>query len=150
MSPGETIQSAVWITGDEPEWMRKQYEQDVALAIQDACAFQGVSHGPVTFKELHPYDPEAPPVPKHINGSCVRILVAEAEILGKRMEVKRGSFINNLDAIDLERLRTITRRVWAKTHPREILTTVQCDETIESLGPEAALDTLRNGHRELH
>ena len=145
MRIGDVIESALWITGDEPQTLRRQYERDVNNAIASLCEENGFEHGPVKFIEKHPDDDRVPDVPEHVQGSRVRLLVAEAEIVGKRPLSSAGSFVANLEKKDLVRLRAITRRKWAERH-QHALTDQQCDECIEELGPEAALDTLRSLH----
>jgi hypothetical protein len=145
MKIGDMIESAMWITGDEPQTLRRQYERDVNNAITSLCEENGLEHGPVKFIEKHPSDDRVPDVPEHVQGSRVRLLVAETEIVGKRPLSSAGSFVANLEKKDLNRLRAITRRKWAERH-WIVLTDEQCDECIEELGPEAALDTLRSLH----
>lgn len=142
MRIGEVVESAIWITGDEAQEVRTRYEQDVRVAIAEFCSQEGFTHGPVTFIEKHPGDDRVPEVPNHVQGSRVRLLVAEAELTGLVVQTSEGSFVANLDKKDLFRLRTITRRAWAKQH-HEILTDAQCDEYLEELGPEVAVETLR-------
>lgn len=137
LKPGEVIESAIWITGDEPQELRQRYEQDVTQAIDDLCHEHGVIHGPLHWREKLPGSDRVPAVPDHIQGSQVRLLVAEAEVTGEVPKVS-GSFIANLEPKDLTRLRFITRRA-----SKSQLTDQECDEIIEHLGPEAALDTLR-------
>ena len=137
MKVDDFIESAIWITGDESPLTRKRYEQDVNQAISDMCAEQGFEHGAVTFIEKRPGDDRVPSVPDHVQGSRVRLLVAEAKIIGRRVFTK-GSFVSNLDKKDLERLRTITRR-----EAKKVLTDEECDRFIEEYGPSAAVDTLR-------
>lgn len=137
MNLGEVIESAIWLTGDESQELRKRYEQDVCQAIDDLCQEHAVLHGPVTFTEKRPGDDRVPPVPDHIQGGRVRLLVAESVVTEHAPQTSIGSFVANLELKDLTRLRKITRRY------RPGLTDQQCDEIIEELGPEAALDTLR-------
>ena len=145
MRIGNVIESAVWITGDEPLTLRKRYECDVGNAITCLCEENGFEHGPVKYIEKRPGDDRVPDVPEHIQGSRVRLLVAEAEIVGKKPLASAGSFVANLEKKDLDRLRAITRRKWAEHH-WIALTDEQCDDCIDELGPEAALDTLRSLH----
>jgi hypothetical protein len=143
MRIGDVVQSSVWITGEETPDIRKQYELDATQAISDLCYSQGYEHGPVTFVEKLPSDSEVPEVPDHISGPRVRLLIVEAEVVDKAVINSRGSFVANLEKVDLERLRKITRTQWAKMHPLDALSDEQCDDYIEELGPEAALDVLR-------
>ena len=138
MKTDDLIESAIWITGDESPSLRTRYEQDERLAIDDACAEEGMEHGPVTFTEKRPGEDRVPPVPDHIQGSRVRLLVAESIVTGMAVQTSQGSFVANLEKKDLMRLRLITRRASKVT-----LTDQECDEIIEAIGPEAAVETLR-------
>lgn len=149
MRVGEVIESAIWITGNEPVEIRRQYECDVTQAIDDLCNEHGFSHGPVKFIEKRPGEERVPPVPDHIQGDMVRLLVAEAVIDYHNVCTSEGSFVANLEKKDLDSLRKITRRAWAKKHPHDTLSDHQCDEYIEELGPDAALETLRASSRTL-
>lgn len=138
LTPGEVIESAIWITGDESQELRKRYEADVTQAIGDLCREHGVMHGPIQWLEKRPGSDRVPEVPDHVQGSRVRLLVAEAMITEVVPRSSQGSFIANLEKKDLVRLRYLTRRASKQT-----LSDKQCDAIIESYGPEAAIDTLR-------
>ena len=143
MKIGDVIESAIWLTGDESQSTRARYEQDVCQAIADLCAEEGFEHGSVTFIEKRPGDDRVPPVPDHVQGSRVRLLVCEAQILCKRVATSEGSFVANLDKKDLLRLRSITRNACLKKNPGHAMEDSECDQYIEQFGPEAAIETLR-------
>ena len=136
------IESAIWLTGEEGQEMRRMYESDVTAAIDDLCQEHNLIHGPIQFIEKKPGQDRVPEVPDHIQGINVRLLVAEAEVIASLPETSEGSFVANLEKIDLDRLRDITRQIHKRLNGT-ILTNSQCDEVIEELGPEAALSTLR-------
>lgn len=138
MKTGDVIEAAIWITGDESPSLRAHYEQDVRQAISDMSATARFEHGPVTFTEKRPGDDRVPPVPDHVQGSRVRLLVAESAVTAVAIQTPKGSFVANLENKDLLRLRLITRSA-AKT----VLTDDECDKIIEEIGPEAAVETLR-------
>lgn len=142
MKIGDVIETAIWLTGEENQEMRSRYERDVTEAIDCLCQEQHYLHGPVRFTEKKPGQDRVPEVPDHIHGINVRLLVAEAEVIAPAPQTVQGSFTANLDKKDLDRLRTITRQIRLKLH-KQRLTDEECDEVIEELGPEAALDTLR-------
>ena len=119
-----------------------RYKQDVTEAIDYFCHEHRFSFSPVTFSEKKPSGDRVPKVPDGIRGINVRLLVAESEIIGRRPETPKGSFIAYLDKLDLDRLRTITRNARLKIH-RQSLTDTECDEIIEEIGPDAAVDVLR-------
>lgn len=141
MKIGDIIESAIWITGDESHESRERYKQDVAHAIDYLCHEHRFIHGPITWTEKRPGENRVPQVPDHIQGSRVRLLVGESEIIAPAPLSGKGSFIANLDKKDLERLRKITR-LSAKMCGT-IMNAQECDDVIERCGPEAALDVLR-------
>jgi len=136
MRLGDIIESGIWVTGDEPESMRKWYEGQVSEAMCYLASEQGFNLGPVMFTEKHPMDDRVPEVPDHIQGSRVRLLVGEAVV---ESVIDRGSFIANLEYEDLQRLRTITRKKAGRP-----LQDWEADQVIDMLGPDAALDTMRH------
>ena len=142
MQLGDLIESAIWITGDERKSIRDQCEQGVREAIADLCAEEGFEHGPVIFTEKRPGEDRVPAAPAHVQGSRVRLLVGEAKIVWYQLSSSTG-FVTNLDKKDLARLRGITRNAWLKSNPGHVLSDVECDDYIEQLGPEAAVNTLR-------
>ena len=148
MKLNDTLQSARWIDGTETQEQRAQYESDVTNSMIALGDSDGWLIGPVTFTEKRPGDDQVPPVPDHIQGERIRLLVGEAEIVGKKPETTPASFIGNLDRKDLMRLRHLTRVAHAKTCPKRLgehkpLSDSECDAIIEECGPEAAVATLK-------
>lgn len=137
----DVIENAVWMTGDEPPEMVKKYKQDVMDLMDETCRLYGFVHDPVAFTEKLPGDDRVPQVPDHIQGSKVRLLVGEA-LITKELPRKQASFIAGLDKKDLDKLRKITRRTYAKFY-RTLIGNETCDEIIEALGPAAAVATLK-------
>ena len=150
MRPGDTVHNAIWLTGEEAPWMFEAYKEQVADSITLLCDEQGFLHGPLRWVEKRPGEDGVPDVPDHIQGVDVRLLFGEADILCRKPQVNLRRFVGDLDAKDLERLRQITRQAHAKHNPHSpVLTDPECDDIIEELGPEAALESLRramNGH----
>ena len=146
MNIGDTIESAIWLDGQESLEDRQRFEHDVAQSIKTVCRDEGLLHGPIRFIEKRPGEDRVPQVPDNVQGQRVRLLVGEAEIVAKRPQVKPDSFIANLDRMDLIRLRKLTREANRKQNNAG-LSDAQCDQIIEQYGPEAALETLRKGVR---
>ncbi len=142
MKPGQTIESAAWVTGEETPEQIAKYKTRVEEAIDALCAEHGMMHGPVQFIERKPGEDRVPEVPDHIQGQDVRLIGGEALVLGRKPDLRLKSFLNDLDPKDLGRLREITRRAAVK-HGQS-LSTPEVDGMIEELGPEAALSTLRS------
>ena len=141
MKVGDVIETAIWLSGDESEEMRQRYINDVCAAIEEQCHTEHVLHGPITFTEKRPGEHRVPPVPDHIQGQRVRLFVAETTVMSV-IETKEGSFVANLDHVDLIRLRRFTRR-----QARKVMTDQECDQIIEQYGPEAAIDSLKQTTR---
>jgi len=139
MKLGDVIESAIWVTGDESVEMIAHHESQIQHCLGRLCQQERCCHGPVTFIEKRPGEDRVPEVPDHVQGQRVRLLVAETTIVEILPETSRGSFIANLDKKDLIRLRYLTRRGAKAT-----LTDWQCDAIIEEIGPQAALDTLKD------
>ena len=143
----------MWVTGDESPEVRARHVDDVNAAIEEACAEAGMRCAPPRWVEKRPGGDRVPPVPEHVQGSRVRLMVAEADVLGPLVVSAAGSFVAQLDRRDLQRLRTLTRQQALKAgyhggphggpHGGQPLTDAECDEMIEAIGPDAAVETLR-------
>lgn len=151
MKPGDTIEAAIWLSGTETEeQMLRWKNMEVPAALREAEQVYGVRIGPPEFTIKRPGDDRVPPVPAHISGPDVRLLICEAEVYpGKPAIIARQSgFVHDLRPDDLAKLRKITRRAcYEKTGQR--LTDHQADQIIERLGPDAAVKTLR-GDAKVH
>ncbi len=148
MKLGDVIESAIWLDGRETPEDRTRFENDVRAAVHTVCEGEGWLHSPVKFIEKHVFEDKVPQVPDHIHGPNVRMLVGEAEVVGKKPESKPASFIANLDRKDLMRLRHMTRAAHRKTfgaYPTSAppLSDRECDNVIEECGLDAALATLQ-------
>lgn len=144
MKPGEVIETAIWLNGTETPELLSRYKQDCHECIRVMADEHKVLFAPLQFIEKKPGEDRVPPVPDHIQGPNVRLLVAEAKVVCNAPQIAARSFLYDLDPKDLERLRQITRRVHAKDQPREApLTDAQCDAIIEEIGPQAAYDAVR-------
>lgn len=146
---GEIIESSIWLDGTEKPGQREAFEKAVAENITEWCRLNNFTHEPVVFTAKKPGEDRVPPVPAHIEkkaGSLTKIvlLVAEARITGRTVEQKKARLVDNLEHKDLQRLRYITRKSHMKKYPKApMLSNDQCDEIIEMIGPEAAMDALR-------
>lgn len=149
MRIGDVIESAIWITGEESAEMRARYELDVRNAIGYLCHEHGFVHGPVIFIEKRPEEDKVPAVPDHVQGQRVRLLVGESTVIKEMVASPKGSFVANLEHKDLMRLRAIIRRERNKSLGAmngTVMADEECDNIIEQIGPEAAVDTLRQLH----
>jgi len=140
MRIGDIVGVALWITGEESHELRRNIEMDLSLEIENACG--PWLCGPIIFTEKKPGEDRVPPVPNHIHGNAIKLLVAEANIIAPKPVTSTGSFTANLEIKDLVRLRQITRNLIHRTQGI-VLSDAECDEIIDNLGPEVALDSLR-------
>lgn len=145
MKPGDSLECAMWIDGRETPEQRAQFERDVAEAMHRSQA-HGTILGPVIWSEKLPGEERVPPVPNHIAGPNVRLLVAEARVVGLVANMNNPvGFVHDLEPDDLAILRRVTRRQYEAQYPGHArLTDQQTDTLINDLGPEAALDTLES------
>lgn len=147
-SCGDVLESAIWLDGTETVAERARFANDVAEAMRAWGRRHGREIGPVTWIEKRPGDDRVPPVPDHIAGPNVRLLVAEAMIVteGPIQRAKVG-FVDDLEPSDAALLRRVTRRAYRRQYPNRRthpdLTDRQCDTLINDLGPDAAVETLR-------
>lgn len=145
MRPGDTIESAAWLTGEETPQERADYEERIREAVTVLCDQEGFLHAPVRFIEKLPGAERVPEPPDHVQGVNVRLLVGEADVLCRKPEIKTRGFVGDLDAKDLSRLRKITRQAHAVNFPGAApLSDAECDDWIEELGPSTALGQLRD------
>ena len=139
IKPGDVLQLAIWLDGTETQELKDRFQKDIQTAIAEVPAITG----PLMMTELKPGDEQVPPVPDDLRGPDVRLLVAESTVIGL-IEESEGYFVGDLEPKDLERLRTILRRVHQSYNPgKPELSTEKCDEYINRNGPDAALEALR-------
>lgn len=142
MRPGEVIEAAIWLSGKETKAMRDRYEHEVRENIREACFNAGVLYGAVTFTEKRIGEDRVPTPPDHVQGPDVRLLVAETPITG--FALQPPGFTSELDRSDLLKLREVVRNKHALLRGGS-LTDMECDDLINDIGPEAAVDKLRRG-----
>lgn len=143
MKPGDVIETAIWMTGAEPEGMSERFEVDLRTALASMAEAEGVIIGPLVMTEKRPGEDRVPDVPDYIQGMDVRLLVGEATVIAEMFE-SEGAFVADLEPRDLERLRTILQRVHQQYNPgKPELSVEKCDEYINRNGPDAALAALR-------
>ena len=113
--------------------------------MMETARQQNTALTPLRGTEKRPGDDRVPPVPDHIQGPDVLLLVAEADVQ-VLMGYDPGNFLAELEPRDLGRLRGITRAAYARRYPvRAPLTNPQCDTLINDLGLDAALASLEHG-----
>lgn len=143
---GDLIECAIWLDGTETEQQIANWkERDCISALTQMTANAMVVIGPVEYETKYPGEDRVPPVPDHIAGPDVRLLVAVGRVVGVKPVLRAtSSFIEELDRKDLETLRKATRRAYAANNPgMPRLTTPECDAIIAQLGPTAAGNAIR-------
>lgn len=146
MKIGDTVECAIWLSGEETPAMIARWNADCSYMMKRSAGLPILRLGPITFEIKYPGQDRVPPVPDHIQGPDVRLLVATATVVGLEIEATAISFLDDLDKDDLRRLREVTRRTHARANPRSPrLTDSLCDQIIEQLGPVAAAEVARHG-----
>lgn len=144
MSPGDTIEAAIWLSGEEITEDLSRFTSDVKAALDQKALAERAVLAPPQATTKYPGQDRVPLVPDHIQGPDVRLLVIEAVVLEVRPIP--GHFLNELDPRDLARLRRVTRKAHARQFPGQSAPTDrQCDALINDLGPESAMAALERG-----
>jgi len=151
MVPGDIVEIAIWMTGTETRQELDHWKKVVCRGVADQAAMENyVEVGPFSFEEKQPGEDRVPVVPDEISGPNVRLMVANAPVtaMPRPLITKETGFVLDLDKADLAKLRATTRRIHSLSHPGDRLSNKQCDQVIEYLGPEAAVQNLRGGATE--
>jgi hypothetical protein len=140
-----TGELAMWITDDDPpqkiKWWR---EEEVPRLFRESAEAAGVRIGPISFYELAPGEDRAGWPPDCVQGINVRLLVAEADIIGlAHVQAGPKPFSMDLSYPDLQKLRSATRRAYGRVLAADgktwrPMTDVECDKIIDMMGPEVA------------
>src|SRR3990167_2456528 len=124
MKPGDIAELSIWLDGTETEEQIAHWKTVVcAETVKQSERQHGVTLGPIEFTVKRPGDDRVPQVPAHIEGPDVRLLVGEAKVVYAPQYTIRPStaFVADLDKDDLLKLRVMTRRAHARTHPGDRL-----------------------------
>jgi hypothetical protein len=141
---GDTLEQAIWLDGTETLEHINRWRDDCPAMLAGSARDKRVTLGPVRYQIKRPGDDRVPPVPAHISGPDVRLLVAEADVVAVAPKLVPRSFLADLDRPDLLRLREVTRRVRASQNPAAPrLTDAECDRVIEDRGPAVAERVVR-------
>jgi hypothetical protein len=145
LTPRDTAELAVWICDDDPEaklaWWKQVEAPRVFKESADAC---GVKLGPIRWSELQPGEGRAGHPPRAIQGTNVRLLVAECDVVGTLpVSLPDLGFTEDLSPSDLQRMRSVTRRAYglvvaADGSSLRELRDDECDKIINLMAPEAA------------
>lgn len=146
VKPGEAFETAIWMDGRETKEQFKACVNDMCTAFSRMAEAHGVVIAQPEFTIKAPGDDRVPPVPDFVKGPKVTLLVGEAKIVAHapRYGSPEGGFVQQLDAIDRERLRTITRAAHQRSNPKAPrLTDAECDAIAEEVGPRSAAKAIK-------
>lgn len=145
MNVGEELETAIWLDGKETEEdLRRFVEVEVPRFYQQAQHQTGLVFGLVEWATKRPGEDRVPPVPDHISGPDVRLLIANAQAVDYVPDdAPLQPWFLELDPVDLKTLRILTRRLWKKRDASANPTNQQVDNMINKIGPKAAMDALK-------
>lgn len=144
LRPGDVLESAIWMTGEEPDHLKRRFEDDVRTKLVTMADENNVIIGPLIMTVKRPGEERVPAVPDTVHGTNVRLLVGEARVVADMFVSDEGAFVADLEPKDLERLCVILRRVHQEYNPgKPELSIEKCHEYINKNGPDAALAALR-------
>jgi hypothetical protein len=145
IKPGEVFETAIWMDGRETKAQFKACVNDMCEAFSRMAEGQGVVIAKPVFTIKAPGDERVPPVPDDVSGPRVALLVGEAKIVAyARQASPAGGFVQQLDAVDRERLRRITRAAHQHQNPgAPLLDDAECDVIAEQVGPQSAAKAIK-------
>lgn len=79
--PGDTFEVAIWADGTEDAQLLERFKTDAKKAFRRRARRNRVMFGTVRLTEKQPNEDRVPPVPDHIQGPNVRLVVAEATVV---------------------------------------------------------------------
>lgn len=140
MKIGDIVQTGTWLTGIETDREKCELAQTMHDHLAELAAAESFTLSVAGSYELPLDDDRAPAAPL---GSA-SFLVCEALLDGHTLTDIRGSFVQELDAKDLERLIELQLRVYWMYNPgKPPPPRAKILAWIEENGPEIALETLR-------
>ncbi len=140
---GDRLEAALWYNPLHPQEIASA-KDGIRKAVQSIAEQYQLIVGPVEWTDFAPGDARIPDPPPHMPRG-VRLMLGEAEVLAQiEAPAAPKPFVDDLERVDLVRLRTITRDAYARNYPdAPALTDAQCDEVIEQIGPESAMRAVR-------
>lgn len=135
---GQPFECAAWFDPANPDAHDKT-KQSLLIAMTRLQEGAHVVFGEFCWTILEPGDDRVPDPPETApNG--IQLMLVDAEVVEMRGALADASFITDLDYIDLEILRRLTRKC-AAMHG-QTLTDDECDVMIEQIGPKMAEQVL--------
>jgi hypothetical protein len=147
MKPGDDALWGWWLTGRETRDDLEAFSRDTADKMRQESDEGGIVFGPISVETMYPGDEGTPPVPNDVSGPDVRLLVTRAKVVAYKhpIAITPIGFVHDLEPDDLALLMRLTRKQYARAYPNEPrLTDRQCHTLINDLGPDVAVETLRN------
>ena len=132
MKIGDMLPAALWFNNDHPkdkEDAKRGVEEALKMTAEDA----GVTLGPIEWDIVDPMSSRVPTPPDNFQGD-IKCMIGEALVVG--LEKRLVDFTDDLEEDDLERLRASTR----SNAGAPDLTNEECDDIINSHGPDIAAD----------
>ncbi len=81
MNPGDIMETAMWADGTETADQLADFETDIKAELARMANEEGVIIGPLMMTVKRPGEERVPPVPDHIKGADVRLIVGEAKVV---------------------------------------------------------------------
>ena len=103
MKPGDHVEFAIWLTGEETEDQVRDFKTVQLEKVRLNTERQHlVEIGPWEFTIKRPGEERVPPVPDHVHGPDVRLLIAEAKVgnYKRPVIVKQSGFVEDLTKED--------------------------------------------------
>ena len=133
MKIGDMLPAALWYNNDHPKEKanaKRGIEEALKMTAEDA----GVTLGPINWDDVDPHSPMLKEAPPDGFQGDIRCMIGSAIVAG--LVPRAVDFTDDLTPEDLHTLRTATRKKMGAPD----LTDEECDDQINSYGPDLAAD----------
>lgn len=134
---GDAHEAALWFNADKPTEY-SDAKKGIEIAFVDTALALGVMFGPISFEIVDPLSPRVPPPPANFRGA-IRCLIGTATVVSL-WTPRESRFTDDLKPSDLADLRRATRQAFMQAGGFT-MTDEECDDWINEVGPDAAVDT---------
>lgn len=138
---GDVVESAMWYRNPKEKKACR-----LAIMRHISQASEAMILAPIEWSELSPEHERCPEPPPDAERG-IMLLVGEAEVKEIKDVPNKNRFVDQLGPKDLLLIRNITRSIYMGYNQGEdTLSDDECDLLIETMGPDAAVKTMREMH----
>lgn len=134
---GTPMECGLWYNADKPT-ERANAKKGVETAFFNTGMAYNVNFGPISYEDVDPLSPRVCAPPDHFQGT-VRCLIGTARVVSYYTP-QCSRFTDDLRPHELAEFRRATRDAFMRAGGFK-LSDEECDDWINEVGPDAAVDT---------